>query len=101
MIGLVPEAKAISDWRQPLTGHGRLLIREAFVTAQRKVHDARHIEDAKLALKTYQRWAADPTHPASSVVEPSRVNLLGTALLRTGWTTDLGVLAEQRLMIRA
>jgi hypothetical protein len=100
LIALVPEAQATLDWRQPLTGHGRLLIWEAFVTAQRKVHDARHVEDAKLALEAYQSRAADPTHLASSVVEPSCVNLLGTALLRTGWTTNIGVLAEQCLVIR-
>lgn len=100
LIGLVPEAQATLDWREPLLGRGQLLLWEAFVTAQRKVHDARHVEDAKLALEAYQSRAVNAAYLGSSVVEPSCLNLIGTALLRTGWTTNIGVLAEQCLVIR-
>ncbi len=98
---LVPDAIATVDWRLPPVAPGRLLIWEAFVTAQRKTADTRHVEDAHLALQTYLERQGGPVPSPSSVIEPNCLSLVGAALLRTGWTTDIGVLSEQCLVVRA
>ncbi|WP_141563092.1 hypothetical protein [Teichococcus rhizosphaerae] len=97
---LCPEAVATMDWRNPPTGAGSLLIWEAFITGQAKTHDTRHVEDAQLAIQGYQERMANPAEAVSSVHEPSCLNLVGAALLRTGWTTDVAVLADQCLVVR-
>jgi hypothetical protein len=52
---LIPEATTTLDWRLPPVGPEWLLLFEAFVTDQRKTSDTRHIEDAHLAIATFQR----------------------------------------------
>jgi hypothetical protein len=96
-----PAATATFDWRQPLTRPGQLLLWEAFVTDQRKDTPGRHIEDAELAVAGFRRGIADPTAFESSVTVPVCFNLLGAALLRTGWSTDLRLLAAPCLVIRS
>jgi hypothetical protein len=97
---LVPTAKARMDWQTPMKNAGELLVWEAFVTNQKKEHDARHVEDAKLAVVTFLAGMRHPDTFKSSVVEPDCLSLLGAALLKTGWTTDLGVLNTPCLVVR-
>jgi hypothetical protein len=96
----VPAATATMDWRNPPTTPGQVLIWEAFVTAQRKSHATRHVEDAYLALQTYQERQNRSALLTSSVIEPNCLSLMGAALLRTGWTKDINVLSEQCLVVR-
>jgi hypothetical protein len=97
---LVPGAAATLDWRSPPAEPGRLLLWEAFVTAQRKTHETRHVEDAQLALDCYLERMRNPAQAKSSVHEPECLSLVGVALLRTRWTDDPGVLAQQCLVVR-
>jgi hypothetical protein len=97
---LAPHAQVHMDWRIPPTEPGQLLIWEAFVTNQRKAHDTRHVEDARLAVDAYLTRMVDPRICTSSVVEPNCFSLIGAALLRTGWATSAHVLAEPCLVIR-
>lgn len=92
--------KATLDWRKPL-GDTDLLLFEAFVTDQRKVTDTRHVEDAKLAIAAFRAGIRDPATFDSAITEPVCLNLLGAAMLRTGWTTDPAVLAEPCLVVTA
>ena len=64
------------------------MLFEAFITDQRKTADTRHIEDAHLAIKAFQRGMSDLANFHSSVEEPICLSLLGAMMLRTGWDTD-------------
>jgi hypothetical protein len=94
----VREATATLDWRSRPFG---LLLFEAFVTNQKKKTDTRHVEDARLAVAEFERGMHNPATFRSSVVEPRCLNLLGAILLRTGWTTDLKILCQPCLVVRA
>jgi hypothetical protein len=63
----VLEATATLDWRLPPVGPGQLMLFEAFVTDQRKTTDARHVEDAHLAIEAFQRGTREPASFESSV----------------------------------
>jgi len=97
---LAPYATVHFDWQNFLSEPGQLLVWEAFVTNQKKTHDTRHVEDAKLALGAFLLGMESPQTFQSSVEEPDCLNLLGAALLKTGWTTDLAFLAAPCLVVR-
>lgn len=98
---LVPMATAILDWRRPMTEAGQLLLWEAFVTDQRKDAATRHVEDARLAIADFRHRIAHPASFGSSVTAPECLSLLGAALLRTGWSTDVALLSVPCLVVRS
>ncbi|MEJ0027802.1 MAG: hypothetical protein WDN01_17390 [Rhizomicrobium sp.] len=98
---LAPGVSATMDWRTPLASETRLLVFEAFVTNQGKSSDARHIEDAYAAIAAFQRGMEEPETFASAVTEDPCLSLIGAALLRTEWTTDLRALSRPCLVVRA
>lgn len=89
----VPEATATFDPCAPLSNK-RVLFFEAFVTNQQKTTDARHVEDAKLAIKEFRKEMQSPKSFKSAVFETQSFNLLGAMLLYAGWTTDLKFLSD-------
>jgi hypothetical protein len=97
---LVPTGKAHLDWHVAPKDAYELLVWEAFVTNQKKHHDARHVEDAKLAVAAFLAGMRYPDTFESSVIEPDCLSLLGAALLKAGWTADLGVLNTPCLVVR-
>ncbi len=97
---LLPNATAHLDWRRPLNEVGELLVWEAFVTNQGKVHDERHVEDAKLAIAAFREGMKHPTTFQSSVVETDCLSLVGAALIKAGWTNDFEVLTTPCLVVR-
>ena len=97
---LAPAAIAHLDWQNFSTEPGQLLVWEAFVTNQKKTHDARHVEDAKLALAAFLLGMENPRTFRSSVEEPDCLSLLGAALLKARWTTDVAVLSAPCLVVR-
>jgi hypothetical protein len=99
LLGHVPGATATFDWTEPLTTR-RLLLFEAFVTGQPATNDDPHIRDAKLAIGKFQDGMRNPLTFQSAVDEPNCLNLLGAALLRTGWTTDRRILFQPCLVVR-
>jgi hypothetical protein len=98
---LVPDATATLDWRSPPVVPGQLILFEAFVTDQRKTDDSRHVEDAHLAIATFQRGMRQPASFRSSVEEPISLSLLGAMMLRTGWADDPAILSRPCLVVRA
>lgn len=96
----VPGGKVYFDWRIAPKYAGELLLWEAFVTKQKKSHDARHVEDAKLAVAAFLAGMRHPHTFQSSVIEPDCLSLLGAALLKAGWTADLSVLSTPCLVVR-
>jgi hypothetical protein len=97
---LLPSASACLNWQNFPNKPEQLLVWEAFVTNQKKSHDARHVEDAKLAISAFLAGMENPRAFRSSVEEPDCLSLLGAALLKARWTTDLAVLSTPSLVVR-
>jgi hypothetical protein len=102
----VPAATATLEWRRPMTEPGQLLLWEAFVSDQRKDTitrhvETRHVEDARLAIADFRLGIGHPASFKSSVTTPECLSLLGLALLRTGWSTDLALLSTPCLVVRS
>jgi hypothetical protein len=97
----VPAATASLDWRHPMTEPRQLLLWEAFVTDQRRDTATRHVEDAQVAIAAFRRGLADPASFKSSVSSPECFSLLGAALLRTAWSTDVALLSAPCLVVRS
>ena len=89
-------------WDQtPEDGPG-LFLWEAFVSGGAKAtgDGNLHPHDAKLAVEVFLRALPDVDHE-NAIHEADVQSLVGAALLRSGWTNDVGVLAESCLVIRA
>jgi hypothetical protein len=95
-----PTATATLDWKTPLDARGHILLFEAFVSHQPESNDDRHIRDAKLAIGKFREAMRDPLAFRSAIDEPSCLNLVGAALLRTGRATDLNILSQPCLVVR-
>ena len=89
------------DWRRPITQPGDLQLFEAFVADQRKTTATRHVEDARLAITDFRRSIAQPASFESSITSPECLSLLGAALLRTKWSSDLALLSTPCLVVRS
>jgi hypothetical protein len=94
---MLPAASALVSSALPQRP-GQIQYWEAFVTASAKGKD--HSDDALIALREFSRRAQ--SGPLISDIDEQEVlSLLGAALLRTGWTEDINVLAEPCLVVRA
>jgi hypothetical protein len=92
-----PRVPITFNWRKPY----RLLLFEAFVTHQgKRKSDRRHVEDAHCAIRKFREGMRTPRKFESAITEPIVFNLLGAALLRTGWTASRSVLGEPCLVVR-
>ena len=80
-----PTAIATLDWKTPLDARGHILLFEAFVSHQPESNDDPHVRDAKLAIGKFREAMRDPLAFRSAIDEPSCLNLVGAALLRTGF----------------
>lgn len=97
---LAPDAPHVFvDWPLFQTHGSGLFVWEAFVSGASKGDS--HAADALAAVRAF---AAAMTQPllVSAVTCPSEAySLLGAALLRTGWSSDLELLSSQCTVIRA
>lgn len=75
-----------------------IFIWEAFVTSSSKGKD--HADDAKIAIATFINALPDPT-TIDSISESDVFSLAGAAALRTGWSTDLSLLNQPCLVVKA
>jgi hypothetical protein len=86
------------DWTIFREGQASLFLWEAFVTKEAK--GIAHLEDAEIAALTF--WKNLDDIPGANAVEAEApYSLIGAALLRAGMTTDLRVLFEPCVVIRA
>jgi hypothetical protein len=97
----VADASATFDWTLPPNRRGQLLLWEAFVSNQNNTEVGRHVQDARRAVLDFRERMCSPASIKSDVTEPQSFNLLGAALLRTGWSTDLSLLSASCLVIRS
>jgi hypothetical protein len=78
-------------------GHG-LFLWEAFVTSPAKGET--NIDDAKIAVCSFAAKMPDIL-TANAIYETSVHSLIGAALLRTGWSTELSLLETPCVVIKA
>lgn len=78
-------------------GYG-LFLWEAFVTSHAKGET--HIADAEIAVRSFA--AEIPNIPAANAIHETSIHsLIGAAMLRTGWSTDLSLLETSCIVIKA
>jgi len=95
------EVTATMEWEPLPTEPNQLLFFEAFVTNQRSIGTDRHVRDAQAAVQTF--FDEMPCLKSACDVEDDaeRFNLLGAAMLLTGWSSDLCVLHKPCLVVKA
>ncbi len=92
-----PRGRVFVDWKRFVQAPGNLLLFEAFVSGRSK--GKTHMHDAILAARKMSRFLASGKFE-SAIHEDKIISLLGSALLRTGWTQDLEVLNQPCLVVR-
>lgn len=98
-----PPVSAYLEW--PLfarDGEG-LFLWEAFVSGAGKGQSTSHAGDAEIAVQRFVEIIETlPSPDDANAIESDEVHsLLGAALLRTGWTTDLAILSKRCIVIKA
>lgn len=86
------------EWDIFISGHGNLLIWEAFVTKEAKALS--HHGDAQVAASSFWNRYPDVVK-ANSVKADNPFSLVGAALLRSGLTTNLEFLVTPVVVIRS
>jgi hypothetical protein len=71
---------------------------EAFVTGKAKGQG--HVEDAEIAIKHFVESLPNP-EAANAIQEEHVLSLIGAAALRAGWSTDVEILSQPCLAIKA
>jgi hypothetical protein len=87
------------SWPQFVAAASGLFLWEAFVTGTAK--RASHAEDAKAGATAFMRSLPDPPAANAVVCLGAVHSLIGAALLRTGWTSNIAVLEQPCLVLRA
>jgi hypothetical protein len=77
-----------------------LFLSEAFVSGAGKGQSTSHAGDAEIAVQRFIQALPD-LDDANAIKSDEVHSLLGAALLRTGWTTDLAILSKQCIVIKA
>lgn len=95
--GAVHEHRAFLNWTDFGVEYRGLFIWEAFVSAKAKRES--HVDDAKAAVEAFVDALPDPR--TSVHCTDGAYSLIGAALLRTGWTTDIALLSQACVVIRA
>lgn len=96
---LLPAANGWLDWSKLPGVAGDILFFEAFVSGSAKAVD--HASDALRAADTLAERLSTGEGLMSDLNDPEVFNLLGAALLRTKWTTDVSYLEQSCLVVRA
>jgi len=89
--------RAFLNWTDFSVEYRGLFIWEAFVSASAKRQS--HIDDARAAVEAFIEALPDPR--SCLQCGDGVYSLVGAALLRTGWATDIEVLSQPCLVIRA
>lgn len=96
---LTQSVPAFLDWASFASSGSGLLLWEAFVSGSAKLGS--HTADAQAGAEAFIRALPNPTSENAIVCNSAVYSLVGAALLRTGWSTDLRILQESCLVMRA
>jgi len=91
-------APAFVNWREFAAAHGGLFLWEAFISGA--AHGTDHVADAETAVRCFAAALPD-VDGANAIRSANAHSLIGAALLRTGWSDDLGLLARPCVVIKA
>ena len=94
---LTVEASATTKWAAFQARTANLFIWEAFVSGKAKGDS--HVDDARIAVELFEKSLPDPTI-GNVIFETNVLSILGAALLRTGWATNLDVLEQSPIVLR-
>jgi hypothetical protein len=94
----LPSATPSMDFMTPPVSPGGVLFFEAFVSGAAK--GASHADDALIAAREAQRLLCRPAGYRSAIAEPDVFSLLSASLLRTGWSTDIGLLSTPCFVVK-
>jgi len=95
---LQPEKMAYLDWSEFLAAETGLFIWEAFVSGMAK--GSSHIDDAMRGVHAFQAASARPSLN-SAITCDETYSLIGAAMLRSGWSSDVANLHKQCSVISA
>jgi hypothetical protein len=95
---LVQAPRAFLAWPEFAGTASGLFLWEAFVSAGAK--RGSHIADAQAGGQAFMRALPNPVTANAVVCESSVYSLVGAAMLRTGWSSDLGILDQPCLVLR-
>lgn len=96
---LVQMPKAHLSWDSFIAGGNGLFLWEAFVSGSAK--GLGHIADAELGARAFMSALPDPPKANAVTCNTGVHSLIGAALLRTGWSTDIEVLQQPCLVLKA
>lgn len=95
------DTRAHLEW-SPFVGTGEgLFLWEAFVSDTGKGESSSHVGDAEIAVRSFENSLPNPDGANAIRSDEEVHSLLGAAMLRTGWSTDLTVLSRACLVIKA
>jgi len=94
---LVRKVPAYLEWQRFRKAGRGLFLWEAFVTGPAKT--GTDIDDAKIAVRRFEKALPD-VEKANAMHEDKVHSLIGAALIRTDWSTDLSLLKKPCIVIR-
>lgn len=89
---------ATLSWDDFVARRANLFLWEAFVSGGAKGES--HMHDAEIAVRAFEAALPDPSQ-RNTINELTVSSVLGAALLRTAWSTDVALLAQSCIVIRA
>lgn len=92
-------ASAFLSWSSFISSRSGLFLWEAFVSGSQK--QSSHLADAEVGAQAFIRALPDPLSANGVVCESPVHSLVGGALLRSGWSSNLRLLAEPCLVVKA
>ena len=96
---LAPDANASTRWSDFRCGACQLFVWEAFVSGSEKAYPLSHLGDAALAIAAFQQVSPINENP-TRIKCLSAFSLAGAAILWSGLSTDLDLLAEPCVVLR-
>jgi hypothetical protein len=91
-------ARAFLDWKAFENSNGGLFLWEAFVSGSAK--GSGHEHDAEIAVQAFRQALPRPDR-ANAIYETNVLSLVGTSMMRSGWSDNIQHLSEPCLVIKA
>ena len=94
-----PNAMAFLDWHSYEDSGNGLFVWEAFVSGKAK--KGSHTEDAMKAVGAFVNALPSPEQANAVIPTPHTLSLIGTSLLWAGWSSELSLLRQPCIVIKA
>ena len=99
MRNRAPNAMAFLDWHSYQDSGNGLFVWEAFVSGKAK--KGSHTEDAMKAVGAFVNALSSPEQANSVTPTPQTLSLIGMSLLWAGWSSELSLLRQPCIVIKA